>query len=88
MNQVKVCKSKSDVLECIRSLQLFRIDPTITTLNLESMKHIYDVTMQIDSYFHYVCTGNSIGDEGAKGLGEALKLNTTLTTLDLTSTKH
>ena len=32
-------------------------------------------------------TGNRIGAEGAKGLGEALKLNTTLTTLDLASMK-
>ena len=35
-----------------------------------------------------MCTGNGIGDEGAKGLGETLKLNTTLTTLDLSCMKH
>ena len=28
-------------------------------------------------------TGNEIGDEGAKALGEALKLNSTLKTLNL-----
>ena len=33
-----------------------------------------------------MCTDNNIGDEGAKGLGEVLKHNTVLTTLDLTST--
>ena len=35
-----------------------------------------------------MCTGNGIGDEGAKGLGEALKLNTTITTLYLRGMKH
>ena len=39
--------------------------------------------MWIVSYIHYVCTANDIGPEGAKGLGEALKHNTTLTTMDL-----
>ena len=34
-----------------------------------------------------MCTGNRIGAEGAKGLGEVLKLNTTITTLDLSGTK-
>ena len=29
--------------------------------------------------------GNKIGDEGARGLGDALKTNTTLTVLDLRS---
>ena len=33
-------------------------------------------------------TDNRIGDEGAKGLREALKLNSTLTTLDLRCMKH
>ena len=32
-----------------------------------------------------VYTDNRIGAEGAKGLGEALKLNTTITTLNLAS---
>ena len=44
--------------------------------------------MQIDSYIHYVCTDNGIGAEGAKGLGEALKLNSSITTLNLESMKH
>ena len=35
-----------------------------------------------------MCTANNIGDEGAKGLGEALKCNTTITTLDLNSMNH
>ena len=35
-----------------------------------------------------MCTGNGIGAEGAKGLGEALKLNSTLTTLNLRGMKH
>ena len=35
-----------------------------------------------------MCTGNDIGDEGAKELGEALKLNSTLITLDLEGMKH
>ena len=38
--------------------------------------------MQMDSFIH-VCIGNGIGVEGAKVLGEALKRNTVLTTLDL-----
>ena len=41
-----------------------------------------------DSYIHFVYTGNVIGDEGAKGLGEALKLNTTITELYLTRMKY
>ena len=32
-----------------------------------------------------VCVDNSIGAEGAAALGEALKSNTTVTTLDLSS---
>jgi hypothetical protein len=35
-----------------------------------------------------MCTGNDIGAEGAKGLGEALKLNSTITTLYLRCMKH
>jgi hypothetical protein len=35
-----------------------------------------------------MCTDNDIGDEGAKGLGEALKLNSTITELDLGGMKH
>jgi hypothetical protein len=35
-----------------------------------------------------MCTGDAIGNEGAKTLGEALKLNSTITTLDLGSMKH
>ena len=42
----------------------------------------------INSIIHCVCTDNGIGDEGAKGLGEALKLNTTITTLDLEGMKY
>jgi hypothetical protein len=34
-----------------------------------------------------VYTGNGIGDEGSKGLGETLKLNSTITTLNLWSMK-
>jgi hypothetical protein len=35
-----------------------------------------------------MCTDNDIGDEGAKALGEALKLNSTITTLNLGCMKH
>ena len=49
---------------------------------------IYDIVLSIDLYIHYVYTGNRIGDEGAKVLGEALKFNTTITTLYLWSMKH
>ena len=35
-----------------------------------------------------VFTDNGIGDEGAKGLGEALKLNTALTMLHLWGMKR
>jgi hypothetical protein len=35
-----------------------------------------------------MCTGNGIGNEGAKGLGEALKLNSTITKLNLGGMKH
>ena len=35
-----------------------------------------------------LCTGNKIGDEGAKGLGEALKLNAALTMLHLWGMKR
>ena len=35
-----------------------------------------------------MCIDNGIGDEGAKGLGEALKLNTTLNELYLGCMKH
>jgi hypothetical protein len=36
-----------------------------------------------------MCTGNAIGAEGAKALGEALKLNsTTITELNLKCIKH
>ena len=33
-------------------------------------------------------TGNEIGDEGAKALSEMLKMNTTLTKLDLESERE
>ena len=33
-------------------------------------------------------TGNDFGAEGAKALGEALKLNTSITVLDLHGMKH
>ena len=52
------------------------------------MNIFYDIVLYIDSYIHYVCTGNGIGAEGAKGLGEALNLNTTLTTLHLSCMIH
>jgi hypothetical protein len=35
-----------------------------------------------------VRTGNDIGDEGAKALGEALKLNSTITIVNLRCIKH
>ena len=35
-----------------------------------------------------MCADNDIGAEGAKELGEALKLNTTITTLDLGCMKY
>ena len=41
----------------------------------------------MNSFIHYVCTENNIGDEGTKALGEVLKFNTILTTLELGSIK-
>ena len=38
--------------------------------------------------FLCVCTGNNIGDEGTKILGESLKYNVALTTLNLAGMKH
>ena len=49
---------------------------------------IYDIILQIDSNIRYVSTDNGIGNEGAKGLGEALILNTTITKLYLAGMKH
>ena len=39
MKRVRIYKSEKQVLKCIRSGQLFKIAPTITTLNLESIKY-------------------------------------------------
>ena len=35
-----------------------------------------------------MCTDNGIDDEGAKGLGEALKFNTTITIVNLAGMKR
>jgi hypothetical protein len=35
-----------------------------------------------------MCTGGAIGVKGAKALGEALKLNSTITELNLECMKH
>ena len=47
---------------------------------------IDDIVMQIDGLL--ICTDNGVGDEGAKALGEALKLNNSLTQLNLGSMTH
>lgn len=51
---------------------------------------IFFVSPQCDSFFFFLFAqkGNNIGDEGAKAISEALKFNTTLTSLGLGRTLH
>ena len=43
-----------------------------------------EINNRIEKMNNQIWTGNKIGDEGAKMISESLKINTTLTRLDLT----
>ena len=86
MYQAVICKSNDEVLKCIRGGQVFGIDSSITELDLQGMLKIFHHFEFCHFYWFYcihVWTGNTIGAKGAEVLGEALKYNNSVTTLNL-----
>src|SRR5215475_4840976 len=67
--------------------EALKVNSTLTQLNLECMSSfcgwIYVCILWFDLADNLWIIDNSIGDEGGKALGEALKVNATLTQLNL-----
>ena len=66
--------------------EALKINTTLTELDLsceDQRRHTKDIDQQFTLFHFSKSTGNNIGDTGATSMSEALKINTTLTALDL-----
>ena len=66
--------------------EALKVNTTLTTLDLDGVKqysHQLTTMPKMAQQQQRHKTENKIGDEGARALSETLKVNTTLTTLDL-----
>ena len=63
--------------------EALEVNTTLSTLNVASVHQQQDNTKQDTTSTEMTKTGNDFGVEGAQALSEALKINTSLTTLDL-----